>query len=301
MTSKTVAILGPGAIGGFLAAMFWNAGIWVTCIAKPDRVHDIAHNGIFLESKRFGSFLAKPFTTEFLHEAPDFLFITTKAGGLRDAMARIDPISLKNAVVIPLLNGIEHMAVLRSSWGMPVIAGTISIEASQLNKGHVIHSSSFVRMRLGADDMFVHVHIPEVIALLNNVGIEARDGGSEAHVLWEKLVRLNALALMTSATGKSIGEIRTDSGMCKELETLVKEAATVAHAENAIIMPDDVMKQLKNLEPQQRSSLKRDLDAGNELELDAIAGSIVRAGKRHHLACPTIERYIETIIHMHHS
>jgi ketopantoate reductase len=38
------------------------------------------------------------------------------------------------------------------------------------------------------------------------------------------------------------------------------------------------------------SSMQRDIAAGVEPELDAIAGSVLRAAARHGLACPTVER-----------
>ncbi len=41
--------------------------------------------------------------------------------------------------------------------------------------------------------------------------------------------------------------------------------------------------------------MQRDIAAGREPELDAIPGSVLRAGARHGIPCPTIERLVAMI------
>ena len=291
----SIAVLGPGGIGGFLAAVFSKAGFPVTCIATPDRVEQITKDGIHLESAMFGTFIAHPRAVDSLDATPSILFITTKATTLNDAIARIDPEIVRGAVIIPLLNGIEHMEALRVRFPGQVAAGTISIEAYEKYPGHVIHTTSFARIRLAADNADMSARLAEVAGLIRQTGITEEISTSEAQILWEKLVRLNALALTTTRYRKPIGEIRDNEDMRKELSALVSEAVAVAAKEGAVIDAQDVMVHLDRLEPSQFSSLKRDIDQGRVSELDAIAGSIVRAGMRHGVSCPTITSYISII------
>jgi 2-dehydropantoate 2-reductase len=44
-----------------------------------------------------------------------------------------------------------------------------------------------------------------------------------------------------------------------------------------------------------RTSMEKDLDAGRPLELDAIAGPIVRGGRRHRIATPTTEELVRRV------
>jgi 2-dehydropantoate 2-reductase len=44
-----------------------------------------------------------------------------------------------------------------------------------------------------------------------------------------------------------------------------------------------------------RTSMQKDLAAGRPLELDAIAGPIVRGGQRHHIATPATEELVRLI------
>ena len=293
----SIAVLGPGGIGGFLAAVFSKAGFPVTCIAMSDRVEQITRDGIHLESVMFGAFTAHPRAVDSLDTTPNILFITTKATTLNDAIARIDPEIVRGAVIIPLLNGVEHMEVLRLRFRGQVAAGTISIEAYEKAPGHVIHSTSFARIRLAADESNLRERLGDAISLIAETGVTAEICASEAQILWEKLVRLNALALMTTRYKKPIGEIRDNEDMRKELLQLVDEAVAVAAKEGAVIDARDVVAHLDRLEPSQYSSLKRDIDQGKQSELDAIAGAIVRAGMRHGISCPMIAAFISAIEH----
>src|SRR5439155_10924705 len=114
--------------------------------------------------------------------------------------------------------------------------------------------------------------------------------GSEAQAMWGKLVRLNALALMTSAYDMPLGPIRSTPELRDELEAAVDEGAAVAAAEGAHVEPATVMGELDDAHETLGSSMRRDIAVGVEPELDAIAGSVLRAAARHDVPAPTVER-----------
>jgi 2-dehydropantoate 2-reductase len=118
--------------------------------------------------------------------------------------------------------------------------------------------------------------------------VPATVGPSESQVLWSKLVRLNALACTTSASDRQLGFIRSDAEWRKKLTACVTEGAAVANADGATIDPADTMRELEDAHAELGSSMQRDIAAGREPELGAIPGSVLRAGKRLGVPCPTI-------------
>ncbi len=118
---------------------------------------------------------------------------------------------------------------------------------------------------------------------------------SEPQVLWGKLVRLNALACTTSAYDMPIGSIRDTPELRAELLGAIEEGCAVAQAEGASIDPAQPLAELAAAHATLGSSMQRDIAAGRTPELDAIAGAVLRAGARHRIACPTIERLAGTI------
>jgi 2-dehydropantoate 2-reductase len=119
---------------------------------------------------------------------------------------------------------------------------------------------------------------------------------SEAQVLWSKLVRLNALACVTSAYDKLLGEIRATPALRADLVGAIEEACAVGQAEGAQdVDPATAIAELELAHDTLGSSMQRDIAAGRAPELDAIPGSVLRAAARHGLRCPTIEKLMEMI------
>ncbi len=293
---KKVAILGPGAVGGFLAALFWRNGIAVTCIAKENAKEVISKEGIRIESGFFGDFTAKPRVVTQLDCEPDVLLITTKATTLKQALQRVNPEFTSKAIIVPLLNGIEHMELLRSRYGKRVVAASIgSIEVKRVSVNHIIHTTASPMIKMASQDNLGKERINEVVELLSFIGVKAEVFEAEADVLWEKLVRLNAMVCTTAASGKTVGQVRSDENWRKQLWECVQEAAAVASAEGATVKPDEAMAKIDSLPFDLTTSTQRDIAASKPSELDAIAGAIVRIGSHHNLKCPTIEGIINEI------
>jgi 2-dehydropantoate 2-reductase len=262
-------------------------------VAREETAELIGHQGISVSSVRFGEFTARPAAVASLSTPTDFLLIATKATTLLAALKRIE---IEPRLVVPLLNGLDHMAVLRHRFDPDrVAAGSIRIEADRPEPGRIVHTSTFLRVELAADDGALHPELGQLQRLLEGAGIPARIGPSEAYVLWSKLVRLCPLALTTSATERPIGFIRSDPHWRTVLEAAIVETAAVAGAEGARIDPAELLAELDAAHPTLSSSMQRDLAAGRAAELDAIPGAVLRAASRHGLRCPTIGGLVEDI------
>ena len=193
--------------------------------------------------------------------------------------------------MIPLLNGLEHLELLRDRFGADrVLAAVIRVESDRPAPGLVVQTSPFLRVDLAPDP-----RAERIAHLLRAAEIPTRIGESEAEVLWRKLVRLNALACTTTAHDAPLGEIRSRADWRAELLGAVEEGAAVARAEGAPIEAGEVLDELWEAHAGLTSSLQRDVAARRPSELDAIAGAVLRAGERHGIDCPTIAVLAEAI------
>jgi 2-dehydropantoate 2-reductase len=221
------------------------------------------------------------------------LIVATKATSLRESLERI---AAPPGLVLPLLNGLDHMEILRERFGSGrVVAGTIRIEADRPAPARVVHTSPFLRIDLAADDLALRPALEGLAARLRGAEIPVEIGPSEAQIMWSKLVRLNALACTTSAIDRPIGFIRDDPQWRATLVACLEEAAAVANAEGADVRAADALAELDQVHAGLGSSMQRDIDAGREPELDAIPGAVIRAGARHGLACPTVQHLVAVI------
>lgn len=323
-----IAVLGPGGVGGLVAGALARAGARVTVIARDSTAETISTHGLRVNSVLLGDFLARPLTATRLEQPVDVLVVATKAAGLGDALERVGALP---KLVLPLLNGLDHLPVLRKRFGeRPVVAATIRVEADRPKPGVVVHTSQFLRVDMASHDRAMRAPMERLAGVLSDAGVPARvyppntvarppaeragatvppsnptppaapravewaDGG-EAQVMWSKLVRLNALACTTSAFDKLLGEIRSTPELRAELVGAIEEGCAVAQAEGASIRSGDPLGELTAAHATLGSSMQRDIAAGRPPELDAIPGSVLRAAARRGIACPTIERLVEMI------
>jgi 2-dehydropantoate 2-reductase len=290
----TIAVLGPGAVGGFIGAALARANIDVLIVARESTATLIDAEGISVTSVRLGEFVARPRAAPRLTETGvDVLIVATKATGLPDALDRVDT---QPRIVVPLLNGLDHMALLRARFAeASVAAGTIRIESDRPAPGRIVQTSPSLRVELASDRAEPTPALERLAATLRAAEVPVEIGRSEAQILWSKLVRLTALACTTSASNRTIGFIRSDAEWRAALVGCIEEAAAVANADGAPIDPAVPLGELDEAHAGLGSSMQRDIAAGREPELDAIAGSVLRAAGRHGLDCPTISRLAAAI------
>ena len=286
--APTIAILGPGGVGGLLAAALARTGADVVVVAREQTARTIAREGIAVESSALGDFTAHPRAVARLERPVEALIVATKAAGLEEALARVDVSAPR--VVVPLLNGFDHMALLRERFGARVAAGTIRVQADRLPDppARVVQRGTFLSVELASADPALRTTLASLAGLLERAGVTTRVRDDEARILWGKLVRLNALACTTAAYDATFGAIRADPERRAALEGCVREGAAVARAEGAQIDPEVVFGEFEVIHDGFGTSMQRDVAAGRVPELDAIAGAVLRAGARHGVACPTI-------------
>jgi 2-dehydropantoate 2-reductase len=222
----------------------------------------------------------------------DVLWITLKATQLEQGLASIRDLSSTSAIV-PLLNGIDHVAMLRARYGTSrVIPATIAVESERIRPGYIVHRSPFVRLNVSSLGRKLMQNTIEKLAAL---GFTCAFVDDEQTLLWSKLVFLAPLALATTAANNTTGAIAAESIWNQQLEDCVREACVVAKAESASVDCESVLSSIRSLPPATKSSMQKDVERGKIPELDAIAGPILRAAARHNLGVPTTRKLVEEV------
>ncbi|MGX4689684.1 ketopantoate reductase family protein [Streptomyces sp. JNUCC 63] len=288
----TVAVLGPGGVGGLLAALLSRAGHRVICLAGDATARSLREGGIRVRSGLFGDFTAKVEADTELREPVDLCVVAVKHTSLDAALDRVPPAVLgADGLVLPLLNGIEHPEALRRRYGDDrVAAGVIRVESTRVAPGVIEHGSPFAEIDLAGTTARP---LTGLAAVLESAGVRTRLAESETAVLWAKLAFLAPFALLTTRYGVDIGTVRT--GHREELLALVGEITAVGRAAGAPLDPDRTLAMYDAFPAGMRSSMQRDAAAGRPLELDAIGGAVLRAAKRHGIPAPTAARLVSEL------
>ncbi len=281
------AILGPGGVGGLIGAVLARGGEQVTLIARSEQ-----HPRQLLLESKFGNFSAPVEVAARLSTPVDVLWVTVKATQFAAALERVTPAAQIGAVV-PLLNGVDHVRVLRERFGAArVVPATIAVESERVAPGMIVHRSPFARFNVASSG---RARLQAVVDLLAKFGFECRFVDDETTLLWSKLVFLAPVALSTTAADAPIGAVVAEPAQREQLHAAVREACAVAKALGAAVDADAVIATIESLPGQMRSSMQKDVSAGREPELDAIAGPILRGGVEKNIATPATRALVERV------
>jgi 2-dehydropantoate 2-reductase len=288
VSREPLAVLGLGGVGGALAA---RTG--ALCVGTERTVEAIRARGLTLVDGPDAT-VAHPEATTRLERPVGLLVVAVKAYDLDAALDRVAPEALDGAVVLPLLNGLEHVDVLRSRLegvgdDIAVAAGTIGVfSAASTEPGVVVQATTGpATIRVASRDVDRET-LAAVLAPLDVPGVEVVVGDDEREVLWEKAVRLAVLAAATTASGLAVGALRADPAWRERMRAAVGEAAAAATADGVPMSATSQWAMIEAMQPELTTSAARDAAAGRPTELDAIVGSIVRAAARLGVETPAL-------------
>ena len=292
-TPIRVAVLGPGGVGGLVAALLARQGDSVQVLASDDTAREIARDGLRVESRKYGDFEVRVDSGGRLFGPVDVCFVTVKATHLAQALERVPPAELGAGLIVPFLNGIDHVELLRSAYPPgSVVAATIRVETARVGPGAIRHTSPFAVIEIGPSKE----HHDRVVVLADHLaaaGFEVRLRADEIGMLWDKFALLEPLALLTTHEGANVGVIRTRRR--EDVVALVTEIASVARAEGASVDVEAVVGLFDSVPATMESSMQRDQAAGRPLELDALGGAVVRHAARAGIEVPVTSRIVNEL------
>jgi 2-dehydropantoate 2-reductase len=283
------AILGAGGVGGLIGACLAHLGHSVTLVVRREGLAQYPKK-LHLESA-FGNFEVDVAVAAEV-PAVDVLWITVKATQLESALAALkNPESVR--AIVPLLNGIDHLALLRARYGVDrVIPATIAGETERVSPGHIVHRSPFARLNVLSAGREL---LGGMIDQLQRMGFTCSFIDDEPTLMWGKLVFLAPFALSTTAADKTVGEILSDPEWRSLGEACVREACAVGVAEGAKVDPEKVLVGVAGMPANMRSSMQKDVERHNAPELDAIAGPILRGARKHGIAIPVTTKLVAAV------
>jgi 2-dehydropantoate 2-reductase len=288
-------VLGAGGVGGLVGGALAKAGHPVTLLVRRGR-RDHYPERLTVESEILGTFEAPVRVADRLDGRFDVVWITVKATALEAALRAVAPERLGDGVVVPLLNGVDHVEQLRDRYGPErVLPGTIRVEAEQMGPGRVRHLSAFVDVQV-APNPTTRARAEALCEELRTAGLTCEVRDDEVTMLWSKLCFLAPFALATTASGGSLGVVRSDAQWRALLEECVNEACAVAVAEGARVAPEPILAALEGAPDGFRSSMQKDVAAGRPPELDAIAGPILRGGREEGVDVSATRALVDRIV-----
>lgn len=285
-----VAVLGAGALGTLFAAKLGAAGTSVTLVGRPNRYLESIDSGGIRISRPGGETDTVPVevTTEYdaVAEA-DWLLLAVKSYDTASAMSDVAD-AIDETSVLTVQNGLGNAETI-ADFVAPrqVLVGTTAHGASLPRPGYVDHAgtgeTAIGRYFVDNDD-----EVGEIAATLTRAGIETTVTDRPRDTLWEKVLVNVAINAATALARVPNGHLVRYSSGERLVERALEEGRAVARAEGRDI-PDDMVGRAKTVArqtAQNRSSMRQDVEAGSQTEIEALNGALVSRAQAHDVETP---------------
>lgn len=280
-----VAVLGAGAVGGYVGARLSRHAA-VVLIGRGRHLKAIQRSGLGIDGLSTRPFRLQATTDVLAARDADLVILTTKSYNTLEAARQLRRARVIGPV-LSLQNGLTNLPLLaRTLPSNPLLGGSIVLGVTRLGPGRIRYAGGG-RAIVGAVTAERDL-VRQAAALFTKAGIPTKATRNLDAVLWTKAVVNGAVNPVTAVLGCPNGEIlkRPEARLIAHLAA--KEATDVALA-NGVRIPNDpwpaVARVLKDT-ASNRSSMLQDVEAGRPTEIDAITGEIVRVGARHRVPTP---------------
>ena len=305
-----IAIVGAGAIGGWLGAKISAAGgCDVSVLARGATLAALRQNGWQLQER--GELIQCPVrvSDDPLELGPqDLVIIAVKGPALTSVVAAAKPMMREDTAVMPAMNGVpwwitqvspisdtsplaslDPQGVISSEFpARRVIGCVVHASASTVSPGVVLHQMGN-RLVIGEAGDGVSDRVMAVAELLADAGIETATSSSIRNDIWYKLWGNLTMNPVSAITGATVDRLLDDPLVTQFCSDAMEEAAEIGRRMGLVI---DQLPQDRHLVTRKlgvfKTSMLQDAEAGRPLELDSIVGAVKELGHRTGVATPNI-------------
>jgi 2-dehydropantoate 2-reductase len=276
-----VLIIGAGAVGGFLADRLAHAGDDVTVLVRPTRADQLRSDGLrTVEAGDTRVSHPHVVTAEDLARDPgsyELVVIAVKADALDGALADVAPAVGPQTRVLPFLNGMRHVAPLRTTFGDRALGGVLRIATDVRPDGAIDVIAPVFEVELGAfaqpDDQ-----VRAIADRLTAAGADVVVSTDIEAAMWTKWAFIASIGALTSLMRATVGEIVAAPGGASLGPRIVAEVSAIARAAGHPLAPaalTGIEGAVTAAGSPLTSSLSRDQLAGRVTEVEPVLGDLI--------------------------
>lgn len=289
-----ILVMGAGAVGAYFGARLQAAGENVVFCARGANLAAMRERGLEIASPRGDLRLPRVNATDDPREfAPyDLVLFCVKTYDTESAARTLGGCLNPGGALLTLQNGIENEERLESILGRgSVMGGNARVGVEMRAPGAVNHISTG-HIDFGELDGRVTDRARSYADAFRRAGILGELSAEIRKLRWDKLLWNGAFNTVATLTRRRVGEIIDDPESLRLVRMLMSEALSVARADGVALGDDRIEHYLAHSQKNLRAlktSTQQDLERGKPLEVEALAGAVVRAARRHGVAAPAYE------------
>jgi 2-dehydropantoate 2-reductase len=286
--------MAAGAVGAYFGARMQAAGHEVFYIARGAHLDAIKKNGIKIESAHHGDLHIADVnaTDDPAKVGPvDVVLFAVKLWDTEKAAEQMKPLLGPDTRVITLQNGVDSYERIAPIIGAERAIPGVTYVVTVIDKPGVIKQASvFQQIICGTNDGRPDARLSAFVDAAKAAGIDAKLSDDIHRDRWQKFIFLSGTSGATAVTRTTMGPILKDPDMRAMLHAIMSETLAVGRAKGVNIDPGYADERLAfadaNAPASMKASMANDLDRGNRLELDWLAGKVKQLGRELNVPTP---------------
>ena len=294
---ETISIVGAGAVGGAYASILYDMDRHcVSFIAAGDRFKRLRQDGLIVNGKHYAIPVLHP---DDLSPPPDLLMIAVKHHQLDNAIYDIKNRIGEETTIISVMNGIDSEVKIGAAYGMKRVLYAVSIGLAALKEGNRVNFISRGKTLLGeARNPFLTDRVKRLQALFDRAGIVCETPPDMIRALWWKFM-VNVGINQASAVLRAPYSVFQTSREAKDLmESAMREVIMLAEKASVLLSGEDIENWntvLSGLNPEGKTSMLQDVEAGRKTEVEMFAGKVIELGKYYGVPTPVNQKLYDLI------
>jgi 2-dehydropantoate 2-reductase len=294
---ETVSIIGAGALGAAYAAMLYDMDPrCVAFVAGGERAERLCREGVIVNGKPYYI----PVLTPEDRVAPaDLVMVAVKYQHLDDSIRDMKNRVGAETLIISVMNGIESEERIGAVYGMDKVLYCVSVGIDALRDGNRVIYTTQGKLFIGeAANPVLTERVRRVQAFFDRAGIVYETPPDMMRILWWKFM-INVGINQASAVLRAPYALFQAAGEARELMgAAMREVVRLAGRAGVELSEADISgfdPYLFRLNPQGRTSMLQDVEAGRKTEVEMFAGRVIELGRRYDVPTPVNQRLFDQI------
>ncbi|MDE0063351.1 MAG: 2-dehydropantoate 2-reductase [Gammaproteobacteria bacterium] len=322
--STRVVVLGAGAMGSLFGGLVAEGGLDVTLV-DPWREHidAIRESGLRMVGHGGDRHIRVEATTDAASvRSADIVFVQCKANFNAAAAASVRHLFAKgdhakgdhakyghagggDTVAISFQNGLGNEEELAGYFGADRVLGGLTAQGANIEAPGVVRNHAELPSYIGEMNGGISKRTRSIAKILTDANLPTEASENIRRDIWRKLMANIAISAVSGITGLNIGQIFNGHMADDVAYAALDEAIAVARACGIDLSSGEAREILEKIAgpdgtPQNKSSLRMDIENERPSEIDYINGAVVKLAREHGIAVPVNEALLALVHGIQH-
>lgn len=288
---NSVVVLGAGAMGAAYASRFYDMDPGsISFAASGSRYHRLNSEGLIVNNEHYKISVLSP---EDDTPPADLIIVALKHHHLETALQEIHNRVGEKTIFLSIMNGLDSEPMIGSKFGEEKVLYATAVGIDAQRNGNVINYSKDGTIFFGeAENTVVSERVQTIQTLFDNAGIKYQTPADMIRVMWWKFMINVGINQPSAVLSAPYGIFQTSAHAQQIMESAMREALQVAIAAGVNLGEKDIQDWypvLNTLDPEGKTSMLQDIEAGRRTEVDIFAGKVIELGKKYSIPTPVNE------------